>query len=91
MTAVEKSTGRANTITITNDKGRLSKADIERMVRDAETYKDDDNKARDSINARNALESYCYTMKNGIEQVRFNWKFNKFLFNAEISVLVLSW
>ncbi|XP_073976149.1 heat shock cognate 71 kDa protein-like [Rhodnius prolixus] len=69
VTAVEKSTGRANTITITNDKGRLSKADIERMVRDAETYKDDDNKARDSINARNALESYCYTMKNGIEQV----------------------
>merc|ERR1712072_194284 len=51
-------------VTITNDKGRLSKDDIERMVREAEQYADEDKAAAERITAKNSLESYCYSMKN---------------------------
>merc|ERR1712027_262540 len=54
-------------ITITNDKGRLSKEEIERMVNDAEKFKDEDNKQKDRISAKNGLESYCFNMKTTIE------------------------
>lgn len=67
VTAIEKSTGRENKITITNDKGRLSKEDIERMVNEAETYRNEDEKQRERINSKNALESYCFQMKSTIE------------------------
>merc|ERR1711973_1020646 len=63
VSAADKSTGRENKITITNDKGRLSKEEIERMVQEAEKYKADDEKQRDKISAKNALESYCFNMK----------------------------
>merc|ERR1712055_1155443 len=53
VSAVDKSTGKENKITITNDKGRLSKEEIERMVREAEKYKDEDEKQRDKIQAKN--------------------------------------
>ena len=59
VSAVDKSTGKENKIVITNDKGRLSKEDIERMVKDAEKYKADDDKQRDRIQAKNSLESYA--------------------------------
>ena len=49
VSAVDKSTGKQNKITITNDKGRLSKEDIERMVQDAEKYKDEDDKQKGRI------------------------------------------
>jgi len=62
--AVEKSTGRDSKITITNDKGRLSKDDIERMVQDAEKYKAEDQRNRDLIEAKNGLENYAYSLKN---------------------------
>ena len=66
VSAVDKSTGRENKITITNDKGRLSKDDIERMVSDAEKYKKEDEVQRDRISAKNSLESYCFNMKTSI-------------------------
>merc|ERR1712215_216790 len=67
VSACDKSTGKQNKITITNDKGRLSKEDIERMVNDAEKFKDEDDKQKERISAKNGLESYCFNMKTTIE------------------------
>ncbi|XP_003740401.1 heat shock 70 kDa protein cognate 4 [Galendromus occidentalis] len=67
VSAVDKITGKANKITITNDKGRLTKEDIEKMVKDAEKYKDEDDKQKAKISAKNALESYCFNMKSTLE------------------------
>ncbi|KAL1130846.1 hypothetical protein AAG570_012087 [Ranatra chinensis] len=67
VSAQERSTGRSNSITITNDKGRLSKADIDRMVRDAERFRAEDEEARGRAESRNQLESYCYGVKNALE------------------------
>ncbi|KAA0191577.1 Heat shock protein 70B-6 [Hyalella azteca] len=67
VSAVDKSTGKENKITITNDKGRLSKEEIERMVQDAEKYKNDDDNQRERISAKNGLESYCFNMKSTVE------------------------
>ena len=64
VSALEKSTGKSNNIVITNDKGRLSKEEIERMVEEAEKYKNEDNELREKIEAKNGLESYLYQMKN---------------------------
>ena len=62
--AVEKATGRKEKITITNERGRLSKDQVEQMLRDAERYKDEDNRARERLEARNALESAAYALKS---------------------------
>ncbi|KAH8322490.1 hypothetical protein KR067_005910, partial [Drosophila pandora] len=72
VTALEKSTGKENRITITNDKGRLSKDDIERMVNDAESYRQADEEQRDRVNAKNQLESYCFHLRSTLddEQLR---------------------
>merc|ERR1712168_478471 len=64
VSAVDKSTGKENKITITNDKGRLSKEDIERMVREAEKFKADDEKQKERIQAKNSLESYAFSLKS---------------------------
>lgn len=74
VSAVDKSTGKENKITITNDKGRLSKEEIERMVQDAEKYKAEDEKQRDRISAKNSLESYCFNMKSTVEEEKFKDK-----------------
>jgi len=66
ISAVEKSSGKKNTITITNDKGRLSKEDIERMIREAEQYKDEDKKITEKINAKNSLENYVYGIRSSL-------------------------
>merc|ERR1711904_473279 len=63
--------GKKANITITNDKGRLSKDDIERMVREAEQFADEDKAAKERIDAKNGLESYCYSMKNTISEEKF--------------------
>ncbi|XP_048761605.2 heat shock protein 70 B2-like [Ostrea edulis] len=68
VSAKDKSTGKSNRITITNDKGRLSKADIERMVNEAEKYKEEDDKQRQRIGARNQLESYVFSAKQATEE-----------------------
>jgi len=74
VSAVDKSTGRENKITITNDKGRLSKDEIERMVSDAEKYKKEDEQQRDRISAKNSLESYCFNMKQSINDDKIGAK-----------------
>ena len=56
--------GKKQKITITNEKGRLSKEDIDRMVNDAEKYKSEDDAQKKKIDARNSLEQYAYSMKN---------------------------
>jgi L1 cell adhesion molecule like protein len=66
VSAEDKTTGNKNKITITNDKGRLSKEQIEKMVRDAEKYKSDDEVQRKRVEAKNGLENYAYTMRNTI-------------------------
>jgi L1 cell adhesion molecule like protein len=67
VSASDKSTGKQNKITITNDKGRLSKEDIERMVNDAENFKVEDEVQKERIAAKNGLESYCFNMKATID------------------------
>merc|ERR1719446_1782574 len=62
--AEDKGTGKNEKITITNDKGRLSQDDIERMVKEAEEFAEEDQKIRDKIDSRNGLENYVYSMKN---------------------------
>jgi len=66
VSATEKSTGKENKITITNDKGRLSQDEIERMVSEAEKYKAEDDANRNRIEAKNGLENYCYSLKGSI-------------------------
>lgn len=65
VSAVEKSTGRENKITITNDKGRLTKEDIERMVSEAERFKSDDEQAAKKVTAKNDLENYGESLWRG--------------------------
>merc|ERR1712168_1284358 len=74
VSALEKSTGKENKITITNDKGRLSEEDIEKMVNDAEKYKAEDEAQRDKISAKNGLESYCFNMKTTVEDEKLKDK-----------------
>ena len=64
--AVEKSTGKENKITITNDKGRLSAEDIERMVEEAERYKADDEVQKQRVEGKNSLENYAYSIRNTV-------------------------
>jgi heat shock 70kDa protein 1/2/6/8 len=77
VSAIEKSTNKENKITITNDKGRLSKEEIERMVNDAEKYKAEDEKQRTVIAAKNSLESYCFNMKSTMEDEKLKDKISE--------------
>ena len=67
VTAVEKAGGKKNKIQITNDKGRLSNEEVQRLLAEAEKYKDEDEKQRKRIDSKNALESYCFNMKKAVE------------------------
>ena len=77
VTAVEKSTGKNNKIVITNDKGRLSKDDIERLVKEAEKFKDEDNKVKERIEAKNTLEQYCYQVRQTVSDAKLKDKFSE--------------
>jgi L1 cell adhesion molecule like protein len=68
VTAEEKGTGKKNQITITNDKGRLSKEDIERMVKDASKFEAADAEQRERVDAKNGLENYAFSMKSAISE-----------------------
>jgi L1 cell adhesion molecule like protein len=68
VTASESSSGKKETITITNDTGRLSKEDIEKMVEESEKYKEQDNIIKMNVDAKNKLENYIYGVKNFIEE-----------------------
>ena len=67
VTAIEKAGGKQNKIQITNDKGRLSNEEVQRLVAEAEKYKNEDEKQRKRIEAKNSLESYCFNMKKAVE------------------------
>merc|ERR1712078_167488 len=66
VSAEEKNTGKINKITITNDKGRLTKEEIEKMVQEAEKYKAEDDKHKERIEAKNSLENFSYCMRSKI-------------------------
>ena len=66
VTAAEKSTGKSQKITITNDKGRLSKDDIERMVQAAAAAAEEDKAHMEKVEARNGFESYVYNVRNSL-------------------------
>jgi L1 cell adhesion molecule like protein len=67
VSASEKSSGKSEKITITNDKGRLSKEDIERMVEESEKYKAEDDAVREKIETKQKLEAYIYQMKSSLQ------------------------
>merc|ERR1711913_67279 len=67
VSALEKGSGKAEKITITNDKGRLSKEEIEKMVADAEKFKGEDDKQKERIAAKNGLESFIFNLKSSLD------------------------
>ena len=67
VSASEKSSGKSEKITITNDKGRLSKEDIERMVEESEKYKAEDDALKEKIETKQKLEAYIYQMKSSLQ------------------------
>jgi len=77
VSAADKSSGKSEKITITNDKGRLSNEEIEKMVSDAEKFKAEDDQQKERISAKNGLESYCFNMKSTIEDVKFKDKISE--------------
>merc|ERR1712073_64473 len=77
VSAVEKGSGKTEKITITNDKGRLSKEEIEKMVNEAEAFKDEDDKQKERIAAKNGLESFIFNMKSSIDQAEVKSKLSE--------------
>ncbi|XP_050302364.1 heat shock protein 68-like isoform X2 [Anthonomus grandis grandis] len=67
VTAIESGTGKSRNITIKNDKGRLSKKEIERMLAEAEEYKEEDEKQKDRVASRNRLESYIFSLRQAAD------------------------
>merc|ERR1712078_950334 len=65
--AEDKGTGKSEKITITNDKGRLTEEDIERMIKDAEEFADEDKKVKERIDAKNAFDGYLHSLKSAVE------------------------
>ena len=74
VSAVEKSSGKAQNITITNDTGRLSADEIERMVNEAEEYKQADEENLNRVQSKNELENYTYQMKNTLNDEKISSK-----------------
>ena len=77
VSAEDKSTGKKEKITITNDKGRLDKDEIDQMVKDAETFKDDDEKNKLRIESKNKLESYIYGLKDSVNNDKIKEKLSE--------------
>ncbi|KAF5021994.1 hypothetical protein F66182_5951 [Fusarium sp. NRRL 66182] len=91
VSAVEKGTGKSNKIVITNDKGRLSKEEIERMLNDAEKYKEEDEAEGRRVAAKNGLESYAYSLRNTLSDPKVEEKIeagDKEKLTAEIDKVV---
>lgn len=85
VSAIEKSSGKSNTVTITNDSSRLSKEEIERMTKDAEAYAEEDEKFKKCIEAKNSLESYCFQVKSTLSDEKFKEKLETELSEIEKS------
>ncbi|XP_012278936.1 major heat shock 70 kDa protein Ba isoform X1 [Orussus abietinus] len=67
VTAKDTASGRSNDVRITNDKGRLSREEIDRMLAEAERYKDQDREQREKVDARNKIESYVFSVKQAVQ------------------------
>lgn len=76
VTALDKTTNKSGKITITNDKGRLSKDQIERMLKDAENFKKQDEEARERVEAKNKLENYAYSVRSATNDDSLKDKFS---------------
>jgi len=76
VSALCKTTGKVEKITITNNKGRLSKDDIERLVKEAEKYKNEDEAIRKKVEAKNGLENYTYSIRNTLNDEKLKDKFS---------------
>ena len=74
VSACDKASGKSERITITNEKGRLSKEDIDKMVQEAEKFKDEDNAVKAKVEAKNGLENYCFQMKNTLNDEKIKDK-----------------
>eukprot|EP00268_Persea_americana_P035114 TRINITY_DN3466_c0_g3_i1.p1 TRINITY_DN3466_c0_g3~~TRINITY_DN3466_c0_g3_i1.p1 ORF type:complete len:653 (-),score=123.63 TRINITY_DN3466_c0_g3_i1:134-2092(-) len=74
VSAEDKTAGVKNRITITNDKGRLSREEIEKMVKDAEQFKAEDEEVKKKVEAKNALENYAYNMRNTVKDEKIGGK-----------------
>jgi L1 cell adhesion molecule like protein len=77
VSAVEKSTGKEHKITITNDKSRLSKQEVEKMVAEAEKFKEEDEKNAAKIESKSKLENYCYSLKNSVTDEKLKDKISE--------------
>lgn len=77
VSAADKATGNAEKITIKNDKGRLSKEEIEKMVADADKFRAQDDAIRKKVEAKNALEHYCFQMKNTLNEEKLKEHFTE--------------
>ena len=92
VTASDKTTGKEEKITITNDKGRLSKEEIERMVNDAEEYKKQDEEKFKNVEAKNALETYLYNTKSAItDQMKSYLKKSLIQLNQLLKIHWIGW
>ncbi|XP_065210435.1 heat shock 70 kDa protein II-like [Planococcus citri] len=78
VTAIERSTGSSNHLTIAYDKGRLSKEEIERMIKDAEKLRSEEDNRKAAFVAKNSLESYCVNVKSTIQNEELKAKINVF-------------
>ena len=72
--AKDKASGKESQITITNDKGRLSQEEIERMVKEAEKFSAEDDAMKGKVESKNALENYAYSLRNSINDEKFKDK-----------------
>jgi len=76
VSALCKTTGKTEKITITNNKGRLSKEEIERLVKEAEKYKTEDEIIKKKVEAKNGLENYTYSIRNTLNDEKLKDKFS---------------
>ena len=67
VSATEKGSGNTEKITITNDKGRLTEEQIEKMIKEAEQFADEDKKVKERVNAKNAFDGYLHSMRSAAE------------------------
>merc|ERR1719163_859049 len=74
INATEKGTGKSNSMTIKSEKGRLGEEEIERLVKEAEKYKAEDDQIKKKIEAKNGLETYCYTIKQQLDDAKIKDK-----------------
>ena len=65
---MDKGTNKKSSVTITNEKGRLSQEEIDKMVKEAEKYKEEDDRVKERVDARNNLESYAYSVQSSLDE-----------------------